>query len=672
MDYTYDICRAPYTPDCPSDTAYDAAAQMCVQAPQCSNGLLDASADKCYQSASGGCLSGYSLNGGVCIKTPTCNSGGTFSSATDQCTYAATHTCASGYVYSSSSGECERGADCPSPGSLNGTVDQCQAGYTLSCPSGFTGSGSICYRETNCSSPGSYSSDQDKCLSTVDRICATGFAYDASTEQCWAGSDCGSGTLNTSADRCEATAMANCGSWSWDSAGQVCYSPAMCSPGAYNPGANECRATIVRDCGSYLWNETDKKCTQGVQCLDQEPDFPTASTIDFSPELDICVANSQHGCPTGYAYAGLPVAMCESPTACPEGPYDPEQNQCEGGDICPLGSQYACLGEQGATQCSPNTCFDLFAAGNDMTELPPEDPMLQNDGDVDANGNCLGDIYIFSGKAARCRPPGATVGYANDCCDSDEPALTDSTTGSRISQIASAIQTVYEVAQVGYYAYQLSTGAMAAVEVGGQVMVYNMATGSIAATYASGTATASGVMAAQGAAAAGGTSGGAVSAGISSYAGALLNPTTIVVAIVVMVVMKVMFGSGCSQQDIETAMLDNSDYCIYLGKVCERKWPLVGCVQRAKRFCCFNSTMARIVQEQGRPQLKAFGRSGSWGSAEKPNCRGFTPEEFQQLDFSLIDLTEYFGQIQKNMTQKIQDAQSAVQQKIQQHYQQIQ
>jgi conjugal transfer mating pair stabilization protein TraN len=81
--------------------------------------------------------------------------------------------------------------------------------------------------------------------------------------------------------------------------------------------------------------------------------------------------------------------------------------------------------------------------------------------------------------------------------------------------------------------------------------------------------------------------------------------------------------------------------------------------------------MARIVHEQGRPQLKAFGPGGGWGTAKNPNCRGFTPQEFQQLDFSRIDLSEYFGDIQRDLTQKIQGAQSTVQQKIQEHYEQI-
>ncbi len=432
-----------------------------------------------------------------------------------------------------------------------------------------------------------------------------------------------------------------------------------------------------------LWGQDNSQWFCPVQATDCQRDFTepvieqTCSLPGFSyVELrDRCESSVSSVCGGAQYDPTLNVCFASSsatPT-CPTGTYDQATSMCDQQTYsCPLGG-YSCLDTGGTTpQCSPNPCIDVANPANDVTLLPGKEPMLQNDGQVDPNGNCLGEIYIFSGKSTRCRPGGMTVGYANDCCDSSDPVVMDSTTGSKINNVASAISTVYEMAQVGYYSYQISTGAVAAVEYGGQVVVYNMANGTIAASYASGTATASGVMAAQGTATAGAaTTTGTVSSGLSSYAGALFNPTTIAIAIVVMVVMKVMFGDGCSPEDIETAMLANSDYCHYLGTVCERKWKFVGCVQRAKRFCCFNSKMARIVQEQGRPQLQVFGPSGGWGTAENPNCRGFSPQEFQQLDFSRIDLTEYFGDIQQNMSQKIQDAQSTVQQKVQEHYQQI-
>ena len=74
-----------------------------------------------------------------------------------------------------------------------------------------------------------------------------------------------------------------------------------------------------------------------------------------------------------------------------------------------------------------------------------------------------------------------------------------------------------------------------------------------------------------------------------------------------------------------------------------RCWPLVGCVQRAESHCCFNSKLARIVQEQGRAQIPSM---GGFGTAREPNCRGFRPEEFQAIDFSKIDLSEYFDELQ--------------------------
>lgn len=552
----------------------------------------------------------------------------------------------------------------------------------------------------------------DMTAPTLQKTCSlSGYSYIASRDRCESQPICAGGSYNAATDQCDGGGT--------PSPAQATFSTCSATGNSIlSINLNLCNAVPGGSCQVGQWNlfgspfyyyaNFDSFCNwTTVTVGTQSGLLPSPTVMNLAPgasynttyngQVILTYTNAttaQYSCPSGSTLSGTncvtpSLATCnggqldtvqdicfsaaaETPV-CNSGTFDPATGKCDQGTFsCPSGN-YSCLDTGGAIpQCSPNPCIDVANPSNDVTILPSKDPMLQNDGQVDANGNCLGEIYIFSGKATRCRPGGMTVGYANDCCDSSDPVVMDSTTGSKINDVASAISTVYEMAQVGYYSYQISTGAMAAVEYGGQVAVYNMANGTIAASYASGTATASGVMAAQGTATAGAaTTTGTVSSGLSSYAGALFNPTTIAIAIVVMVVMKVMFGDGCSPEDIETAMLANSDYCHYLGTVCERKWKFVGCVQRAKRFCCFNSKMARIVQEQGRPQLQAFGPSGGWGTAENPNCRGFTPQEFQQLDFSRIDLTEYFGDIQRNMSQKIQDAQSTVQQKVQEHYQQI-
>ncbi|MFW2567815.1 conjugal transfer protein TraN [Aliarcobacter butzleri] len=101
----------------------------------------------------------------------------------------------------------------------------------------------------------------------------------------------------------------------------------------------------------------------------------------------------------------------------------------------------------------------------------------------------------------------------------------------------------------------------------------------------------------------------------------------------------------------------------YIGNFCSKKLSLglvKICVQKSDSYCAFNSSLARIIQEQGREQLGI-----SWGSAESPKCRGFTVEEFQKIDFSKIDLTEFVKDIQSSFqTSVIQNLGTYVKDKV--------
>ncbi|MDY0300853.1 MAG: conjugal transfer protein TraN [Trichlorobacter sp.] len=110
-----------------------------------------------------------------------------------------------------------------------------------------------------------------------------------------------------------------------------------------------------------------------------------------------------------------------------------------------------------------------------------------------------------------------------------------------------------------------------------------------------------------------------------------------------------MFGShkccypnktGCTADELSLFALVKSGYCRQIGEYCSSKFISI-CLARKRTYCCFQSKLARIIQENGRPTLQVFGPKGDWGSARKPNCRGFTPEEFALLDFSAIDISEY-------------------------------
>jgi len=121
---------------------------------------------------------------------------------------------------------------------------------------------------------------------------------------------------------------------------------------------------------------------------------------------------------------------------------------------------------------------------------------------------------------------------------------------------------------------------------------------------------------------------------------------------------------NCSQREQQLAKLRSwgklDGNCHYVGEYCSEKW-LGTCVQKKKTYCCFSSPLARIIHEYGRPQLGI-----GWGSPESPNCRGFTPEEFQKLDFSKIDFSEWIEEeVKANISPSIQTSISSVIQNVQ-------
>ena len=116
------------------------------------------------------------------------------------------------------------------------------------------------------------------------------------------------------------------------------------------------------------------------------------------------------------------------------------------------------------------------------------------------------------------------------------------------------------------------------------------------------------------------------------------DPTTLVIAIVIQVVITAL--TSCTQQEAIVDMKEGANLCHKVGTYCSSSLPLLGCVETTDTFCCFNSKLARILNEQGRPQL---GRG--WGSAQGPDCSGFSVYELQKLDFAAMDLSEFYASI---------------------------
>lgn len=266
-----------------------------------------------------------------------------------------------------------------------------------------------------------------------------------------------------------------------------------------------------------------------------------------------------------------------------------------GADVCPLGN-FACTDTGSGKMCSNNACVDEATHPTVITDNI-DGKMYVDDGPKSSTGDCLGVLMIFSGRAMTCMPPGKSNGFKN-CCKNEGEMLFDST-GNKVTTstlTTTAIGGAYVAAQQVYLD----------IEAGAQ-----MGLSAVDST-----------------------------AGVADYLAAGFDPTTIAISIVISLAIDY-FTQGCKPNELETSMLNSSGYCVYIGEYCAEKW-LGECVQKERSFCCFNSKLARIIHEQGRPQLLSM---GGFGSIDNPNCRGFTPEEFQALDFSKIDFSTYYADL---------------------------
>lgn len=102
-----------------------------------------------------------------------------------------------------------------------------------------------------------------------------------------------------------------------------------------------------------------------------------------------------------------------------------------------------------------------------------------------------------------------------------------------------------------------------------------------------------------------------------------------------------------SEGEKSLAYRRGANLCVEVGEYCSKKVK-VGfiklCRTKKKTYCCFNSKLARIINQEGRKQLGNVG----WGTAKNPRCEGFTIEEFNSIDISKMDLSEFVDEIVAN------------------------
>lgn len=119
------------------------------------------------------------------------------------------------------------------------------------------------------------------------------------------------------------------------------------------------------------------------------------------------------------------------------------------------------------------------------------------------------------------------------------------------------------------------------------------------------------------------------------------DPWSLAIAAVIYIAMSMM---SCNEDEGKLAMKEGAKLCHTIGTWCSSCIRVLGkcvsCVEHTTSKCCFNSVLARIVNEQGRAQI-----GKGWGGAQSADCSGFTVAQLQTLDFAAMDLSEFYASL---------------------------
>ncbi len=360
----------------------------------------------------------------------------------------------------------------------------------------------------------------------------------------------------------------------------------------------------------------DGRCavTGAARCVDG----PATKQIDGAPVTRACwryetAMSCQYGAPTDEC-APLAAAGCTpAGTTCRQA--NPATGACEITEnryTCPVAPGSAVTTSNCPTNvfCIAGSCFNTtytndadFARSMSFLEAGREAGVYL---DTD-------NLQVFKGEANSCRDR-----LLKNCCYADSA-------GSGMSN-----QSVYGVGSRLVYDTLMNAG--------NREFVYQGLTALLTGGGFSGSFTSYGVTVA--------VNGTALPASSSVlYAGesvvVAFDPWSLVIAVVIYIVMSMM---SCNEAEGKLAMKEGAKLCHTVGTYCSSCLRILGkcvsCIEHTTTKCCFNSVLARIINEQGRLQIMKW-----WGTAEMPDCSGFTIAQLQALDFSRMDLTEFYASI---------------------------
>jgi conjugal transfer mating pair stabilization protein TraN len=112
------------------------------------------------------------------------------------------------------------------------------------------------------------------------------------------------------------------------------------------------------------------------------------------------------------------------------------------------------------------------------------------------------------------------------------------------------------------------------------------------------------------------------------------DPTSLAIMLAIIVIEKLL---TCTQDEQMLSVKRGNNLCIFTDSYCAASIPIINiCLKVAENFCCYNSILARVINEQGWAQL---------GLSLQPSCAGFTQAQLSNLDFSKMNLSEFMATI---------------------------
>ncbi|WP_457622983.1 conjugal transfer protein TraN [Persephonella sp.] len=711
-----DRCEKSFTPVCPSGYTADLNTNTCYKSVDCGIGSFNPSLDRCEYPMTPTCPAGFTLVNNRCeYSPPDCPTGTTYSTTLDLCIADYTNSCPAGYTWTGS--RCETSPQCPTGFSYNPSTNRCEkpANRNFQCPPGYfynsstnrcettadyqlianIPKGEICYRSIYYDCYGNAQDyvyqgwNVDTCANCSDftRFILTNnfngklvLTYDIPDDARWYikenGSVVKSGGNGSSGARGGVSVVVNgsieiyvggdypdgnpgvklegysCPSWATYSnslcvtspsvtlscpagsslSGSTCIANPSCPNGGnFDGNADVCwlNATKICPAGTTL-NANLNKCTANATC---------SNSASLDTTRDVCWLAYTPTCPTDWIYDGTN-NVCYKAVTC-DFVYNPNRDRCEAtldkdcgtytldtvNNICfkevfcqsdpnfPLNSTITfdsgldkCISE--AEHICPSGSSYTYTWNSVPVNKCELIPICLNGSYNPDNDLCyLGDFSCPLGSQYQCVTLSDGKNYCSDIFCGDTEYInnfenTDTPEGINDKQADGTVD---------------SSGNCL-----GTIYIFN------------------------------GQDKRCRPPGTQTYYNDCCKDDTIDLTGLVEL-------GKCNANEMYLAKLrewgERDGKCHYIGEYCAERWKFPGgsvCVQKKKTFCCFSSPLARIIQEQGREQLGI-----SWGTPRSPNCRGFTPEEFQKLDWNKIDFSEWIEgevipSIESNLTSNIE------------------